>query len=177
MAGVPPPTNGVPVLEGVAVTVMITLDRFATIRRAARRAVRKYDLAYVAIGRENCSTSSSTRGTRTFGFGMPIALKEMSTRPALVGHGPQMLVHRLLVEGVDLRRVGGSASGTDVRGDNLDGYQGAPSEKHVGTLRRKRACDRAADRASGSVDHRDLVLQHHLWFLSGAGGHAAHLVS
>jgi hypothetical protein len=57
---------GVPVLEGVAVTVMITSDRFGSIRRAAMRAVRKYDLVYAAIGRENCSTSSSTKGTRTF---------------------------------------------------------------------------------------------------------------
>ena len=52
-----------PSARGVEVTVMITPDPFATIRRAARRAVRKYDLVYVAIGRENCSTSSSTRGT------------------------------------------------------------------------------------------------------------------
>jgi hypothetical protein len=34
-----------PVREWSAVTVMITPDLFATIRRAARRAVRKYDLA------------------------------------------------------------------------------------------------------------------------------------
>jgi hypothetical protein len=34
----------VPVREGVAVTVMITPDVFATIRRAAMRAVRKYNL-------------------------------------------------------------------------------------------------------------------------------------
>jgi len=44
MAGPPPPTNGTPVREGVEVTVMITPDLFATIRRAARRAVTKYDL-------------------------------------------------------------------------------------------------------------------------------------
>jgi hypothetical protein len=41
---------------------MITPDRLATIRRAARHAVGKYDLVWVAIGRENSSTSSSTRG-------------------------------------------------------------------------------------------------------------------
>src|SRR4029079_18461421 len=83
IAGPAPPPNGVPVRDGVEVTVMITPDPLATIRRAARRAVRKYDLVYVAIGRENCSRSSLTRGARTFGFGMPIALKEMSTRPAV----------------------------------------------------------------------------------------------
>src|SRR5262245_32972810 len=62
---------------------MITPDRLAAIRRAARRAVRKYDLVYVAMGRENCSASRSTRGTRLFGLGMPMALKETSMRPAL----------------------------------------------------------------------------------------------
>jgi hypothetical protein len=35
---------GMPVREMTAVTVMITPDRFATIRRAASRAVTKYDL-------------------------------------------------------------------------------------------------------------------------------------
>ena len=81
-----------------------------------------------------------------------------------VDHGLQMLVHRLLIERVDLRRLGGSAGGSDVLGDHFDGGQVAPGEKHLGTLRRKGACDRAADPASSSVDHRNLVLQHHLWF-------------
>jgi hypothetical protein len=44
IAGPRPPTNGTPVREVIAVTVMITPDPFATIRRAARRAVTKYDL-------------------------------------------------------------------------------------------------------------------------------------
>src|SRR5918994_1822035 len=77
-----------------------------------------------------------------------------------------MLVHRLLVQSVDLRRLGGSAGGNDVLGDNLDRCQVAPGEKQPGPLRRKGACDSATDGASGSVDHRNLVLQHHLWFLS-----------
>jgi hypothetical protein len=72
-----------------------------------------------------------------------------------------MLVHGLLVERVDLRRLGGSPGGNDVLGESLDGCQVAPGEKQLGPLRRKRACDSAADRASGSVDHRNLVLQHH----------------
>src|SRR5512140_3042975 len=83
IAGPPPPINGVPVREGVEVTVMITPDRLTAIRRAARRAVRKYDLVYVTIGRENASVSSSARGARIFGFGRPIALNEISTRPAM----------------------------------------------------------------------------------------------
>ena len=66
-----------------AVTVMITPDRFAIIRRAARRAVRKYDLVWAVIGRANCSTPSSTSGTpRIPAFGIPTAWNEMSTRPA-----------------------------------------------------------------------------------------------
>jgi len=44
IAGPTPPIKGMPVLAGVEVTVMITPDRFRTIRRAARRAVTKYDL-------------------------------------------------------------------------------------------------------------------------------------
>ena len=44
IAGPPPPINGVPVRDGVEVTVMITPDRLASMCRAARRAVRKHDL-------------------------------------------------------------------------------------------------------------------------------------
>src|SRR6266566_10013927 len=80
-----------------------------------------------------------------------------------------MLVHGLLVESIDLRRLGGSAGGNNVLGDNFDGCQVAPGEKKIGPLSRKGACDSAADRASGSVDHRNLVRQHHLWFLSVPG--------
>ena len=46
------------------------------------------------------------------------------------------------------------------------GARQAPGEKHLGPLAREGACDGAADRASGSVDHRDLVLQHHRLVLS-----------
>src|SRR6266508_5163319 len=89
-----------------------------------------------------------------------------------------MLVHGLLVESVDLRRLGGSAGGNNVLGDNFDGCQVAPGEKKIGPLSRKGACDSAADRASGSVDHRNLVRQHHLWFLSVPGwSHPARLMS
>src|SRR4051794_18770524 len=73
-----------------------------------------------------------------------------------------MLVHSLLVESVDLRRVGGPAGGNDVLGDRFDRCPAAPGEKELGPLACKRACDSTADRTSGSVDHRNLVLQHHL---------------
>src|SRR5687767_15321740 len=73
-----------------------------------------------------------------------------------------MLVHGLLLERVDLRGLGGSAGGNDVLGERCDRCPEAPGEKDLGALRRKGACYSAADRASGSVDHRNLVLQHHL---------------
>jgi hypothetical protein len=77
-----------------------------------------------------------------------------------------VLVHGLLVERVDLRRLGGSAGGNDFLGDRFDGCQVAAGEKQLGPLGRKGARDRTAGRASGSVDHRNLVLQQHPWFLS-----------
>src|SRR5438477_2973780 len=75
-----------------------------------------------------------------------------------------MLVHRLLVESVDLRCLGGSASGNDVLGDRFDRGQEAPGEKNLCSLARESARDSTADCPAGSVDHRGLVLQQHLWF-------------
>ena len=50
-AGPYPPTSGRPSREWVAVTVMITPDLLGTIRRAAKRAVRKYDLFEAEVNR------------------------------------------------------------------------------------------------------------------------------
>jgi hypothetical protein len=72
-----------------------------------------------------------------------------------------MLVHSLLVESVDPRRLGGSAGGNDVLSDRFDRCPEAPGEKDLGPLRRKGACDSTADRASGPVDHSVLVLEQH----------------
>jgi len=73
-----------------------------------------------------------------------------------------MLVHSLLVESVDLGRLGGSAGGNDLLSDRFDRWPEAPGEKNLSPLARKGACDSAADGASGSVDHRNFVVQHHL---------------
>src|SRR5258708_26537949 len=73
-----------------------------------------------------------------------------------------MLTHSLLVESVALRRLGGSAGENDSPGDNFDGRPGASREKKLGPLTRKGTRDSAADPASSSVDHRNLVLEHHL---------------
>jgi hypothetical protein len=80
-----------------------------------------------------------------------------------------MPVHSQLVERVDLGRLGGSAGGNDVLGDRFDRCPEASGEKEPGPLGGEGARDRAADRASGAVDHRNLVLQHHLWCLSVPG--------
>ena len=96
----------------------------------------------------------------------------------LVDHRLQMLVHSLLVENVHFRRLGGSASGNDVLSNHFDRRQVVPGEKHLGPVGRKGACDSTADGASGSVDHRNLVLQHHLRFPSVPGlVTPAHLMS
>src|SRR5260221_9109797 len=72
-----------------------------------------------------------------------------------------MLVHGLLVESVDLRRLGGSAAGNDVLRDRFDGRPEAPGKKQLGPVARKGARDSTADRTPGSVDHCNLVLEHH----------------
>src|SRR5262245_49684452 len=74
-----------------------------------------------------------------------------------------MPVHSLLVESVYLRPLGGSAGGNDVLGDQFDRYQLATGEKKLGPLARKGPRDGAADRASGSVDHRNFVPKHDVW--------------
>jgi len=48
-----------------------------------------------------------------------------------------VLVHGLLVKGVDLCRLGGAAGGNDVLGDRLDRCQVAPGEKQRGPSRAK----------------------------------------
>ena len=48
-----------------------------------------------------------------------------------------MLVHGLLVERVDLRRLGGSAGGNDVLGDSFDRRPAPPGEKELAPSRAK----------------------------------------
>src|SRR5207244_1204907 len=50
--------------------------------------------------------------------------------------------------------------------DRFDRRLTSPGEKNLGPFARKGTCDSAADRASGSVDHRNLVLQQHCIFSS-----------
>ena len=72
-----------------------------------------------------------------------------------------MPVDRLLVERVDLGRLGGSAGGDDLRGERVDRCLETPGQKDRRSLAREGAGHRAADRAPCSVDHRDLVFENH----------------
>ncbi len=74
---------------------------------------------------------------------MPTALNEMSTRPAFSTTDWRCVLIGPLVEGI-----------------HLCGQVG-PRGKYVGPLSREGAGDGAADRASGAVDHCNLVLEHH----------------
>ena len=104
----------------------------------------------------------STRGTPTTpASGIPTALNEMSTRPARLDHRLQVPIDRVLVEGVDLCRLGESAGSTDVGRNRLDGSQRVSGEEHLRPLLGEGAGDGTSDRPSGSIDHGDLVLQQH----------------
>src|SRR4030095_9403876 len=68
------------------------------------------------------------------------------------------------VESVDLRRLGGSTRGNNFLRNRFDGRRVPPGEKQIGPVRCKRACDSAPDRASGSVNHSNLILEQHHFF-------------
>src|SRR5262245_14589720 len=90
-----------------------------------------------------------------------------------------MPVHRLFVERVDFRGLGRSSGRNDFLGDGFDGCPVASREEEPRSLARKRAGNRAADRASGAIDHCDFVLQHRLFapqWLCGVGKHHASLI-
>ena len=103
------------------------------------------------------------RHTQNLRIGDPDGVERDIDAARLIDHGLQMRVHSLLVESVDLRRLGGSAGGNDVLRDRFDRCPEAPGEKERAPLARKGARDSTADCPAGSVDHRDLVLQQHLW--------------
>src|SRR5690348_14769257 len=73
-----------------------------------------------------------------------------------------MLVHSLLVESIDLRRCSECAAGNDIFSNGFDGCTAASGEKNLGPFAREGACGSTADRTSASVDHCNLVFQHHL---------------
>jgi hypothetical protein len=77
-------------------------------------------------------------------------------------HGGGVLVERVLVERVDLRRLGRSPCGTDPHGDRLELRRCAADP---GALAGKRASNSAADRSARSVDHGVLVLEQRAYLL------------
>jgi RNA polymerase sigma-70 factor (TIGR02960 family) len=72
-----------------------------------------------------------------------------------------MPVQSLLVESVDLRRLGGSTFGSDVLSYRFDRRQVPPGEEKRGPFARKRTRNRPADRTTASVNHGVLVLKQH----------------
>src|SRR4029450_1431289 len=87
-----------------------------------------------------------------------------------------MLGQSLLVKSVNLRGLGEASCGDDFTGDSLNRRLPSPRQKESRSFARKGARDSAADPASGSVDHRDFVLQHHLWSPCSGKHHTALMV-
>jgi hypothetical protein len=149
---------------------MITPDLFGIMRLAARREVRKYD---VGIGRDRegelLEIQLDQRHAQSLRIRDPDRVERDIDPTRRVDHRLQMPVHGLLVKSVDLRRVGGSAGRLDFVGNRCHGRPLSPGKKNLGPFPRKRARHGAADRTSCSVDHRNLLFQHHLAFLSVPG--------
>ena len=78
----------------------------------------------------------------------------------------QMLVHRALVESIDLGGLGGR---TDLFRDHLDPPERASGKEDTCSLVRERVRHCAADRPAGSVDDRNLVPEQHFVFLPFRG--------
>src|SRR5215204_7332922 len=81
---------------------------------------------------------------------------------SLLGHGGGVILDGLLVQGIDLRRLGHSASRGNLLGHLIERLTGSTGEKHFSPFAGKCAGHRAADRASPSVDYGVLVLEQHL---------------
>ena len=86
-----------------------------------------------------------------------MALNEMSTPPALLDHGVEVLLHGLLVERVDLRGLGDAAGSNDLLGDGIHLRHVASRQEDPCPLACESPGDGAADRAPGSIDHGGLV--------------------
>ena len=107
---------------------------------------------------------------------MPIALNEISTRPAL-----SITDCRCPSMACSSRASTSAASADPPAGRRpwrqFRRCQLASGQEQPGPLGPEGACDSTTGRASGSVDHRNLVLEHHLWLLPVPGWSHAHLIS
>src|SRR5262245_11368486 len=72
-----------------------------------------------------------------------------------------MPVHSLLIKRVQFCHLGRSASGDDSITNDLDRGRVKAGEKEIGPFASKGTRHSAADGASGPVDHRHFVVQHH----------------
>jgi hypothetical protein len=77
-------------------------------------------------------------------------------------HGPEMLVHGLFIESIYLRRLDKAAGGGYLLCDIVERRPAASGEKERCPLPSEGARHSTADRASGSVDHCNLVFEHNV---------------
>ena len=117
--------------------VMITPAFFASMRRAARCAVRKCDTRVGCDGqREFLDVELDERNADDLSIREADGVERDVDAAGLVDHRAQMLVDRPFVERVDLRCVGGTARGDDFPGNRFDRRAEPPGEKQPGSLAR-----------------------------------------
>jgi hypothetical protein len=84
-------------------------------------------------------------------------------------HGAEVLVDGLLVEGVDLGRLGDAAGSHDLFGDGIDLRHVASCQEEPRSFACEGAGDGAADRTPGGIDDGSLVLKQHVGSDTGGG--------
>src|SRR5215211_7223972 len=110
--------------------------------------------------------SKSSRGISASGVPWTspyeMRLKEMSIHTSSArGHGVSVSVDGVLVDGIDLRRLGHSSSRADLLGHLLEALEGTTGKVDLRSFAGEGAGSCATDRASRPVDHGVLVFEQH----------------
>src|SRR5215212_8034228 len=152
-AGPVPPIIGLPLADPLS-NARMTPDPCSIMRRAAARAVMKFAVIPVVMGRTKSTVVMSTSG-------IPCT----SPRDGVEGHvdaaDPRRHGLGVLVEGVEFGHLRRPASGRDVGGDCLERRAGATGEEDPRALPGEGPGDAAADTPTGAVDNGVLVLEQH----------------
>src|SRR5215218_5918703 len=132
----------------------MTPDPCSIMRRAAARAVMKFAVIPVVMGRTKSTVVMSTSG-------IPCT----SPRDEVEGHvdaaDPRRHGLGVLVDCVEFGHLRRPASGRDVGGDCLERRAGATGEEDPRALPSEGPGDAAADTPTGAVDNGVLVLEQH----------------